>query len=61
MAEVNGIEADPFKVWINTPITKEEFEYYMATKRWAEENAPYMPEAKPREAVNIDELPVPTF
>ncbi|MFD2207186.1 hypothetical protein [Kiloniella antarctica] len=61
MAEANGVEADPFKVWINTSITKEEFEYFTATKQWAEESAPFMPEANPRKAVDLNELPVPTF
>ena len=52
-------EAD--RILTLTPITKEEFEYFTATKKWAEESAPYMPEANPRKAVDLNELPVPTF
>ncbi len=37
-------------------ITRQEYEFLLADRQWAASHAPYMPEARPNQAVNLNEL-----
>lgn len=50
----------PEHIWpylCRQPVSDDEYEYQLAKVQWANEYAPYRPEANPRQPVNIDDLP----
>ena len=54
--EVAGKERDPEEEWLRLadhPIPKAEFDYMVATSRWANKHAPDEPEANPQEKVDL--------
>lgn len=59
--EVNGVECDVLDAWPrlwNSAITEAEFRYLEATRKWAEQHAPFDPAARPRERLDPLETPV---
>ncbi|WP_119270893.1 hypothetical protein [Taklimakanibacter deserti] len=62
--EVNGEPADPFEAWsylCGRPITEEYFNYLTARNRWAAWHAPHEAAANPRQPIDWNRLPAPTF
>ena len=57
---VGGQDSDPFAVWTycaGSPITEAEYDFMLANAEWCRDHAPEEPEANPRQAVDIDDLP----
>lgn len=60
-AKRNGEYVDVSEVWpwcAKEPITEEEYHYMLATKNWAETNAPESPEAQPRRKIDLLTAPI---
>jgi len=47
------------RMLIGRPITRAEYDWLIADRAWAAQFAPGLPEARPRQRVNIDALPIP--
>lgn len=46
--------ADPFRVWLwATPVSEERYLYLVAVLEWARQNRPDLPEANPRQQVDL--------
>ena len=49
---------DAMQAWPSLrPITEAEWKYLDAAREWARDYAPHLPEARPREAINLDQQP----
>ena len=62
--EVDGQMADAAAQWSRLaghPITEAEFHYLTALRGWADQHAADEPYANPREAVDWNKVPVPSF
>jgi hypothetical protein len=58
-ALVNGEEADPDETWIGccgNPIDAQEYGYLLAMKNFATNHAPELPEASPRQPINLGSM-----
>jgi len=57
-AVIDGIEdADPLQIWTWLhPIAQAEYDLLMSSHAWARENAPELPEANTRKAVDLNAL-----
>ncbi len=59
-AEINGREVVIDRAWpwcAGHPITQPELEYLLAMHRHATKHAPHMPEANPREKIDLHKMP----
>ena len=62
--EVDGKFADPEEAWswlCGNPISEAEFKHLTALRQWSEEHAPTEPYANPRQPVDWQKVPTPTF
>lgn len=60
--EVAGKVRDPVDQWTwvcAEPITKQQYDYMMAVKAWAEQHASDQPEANPYEKIDHNKLAIP--
>lgn len=56
LAEINGKETDTQSAWVRllgNPITEAEFHQMSHTKTWAEEHAPFAPQAMPTKPIDL--------
>ncbi len=60
-ADIAGEPVDVDEVWLKRgqPITESEYRYRVADHDWAKRYAPHLPEADPRKAVRLADVPVP--
>jgi hypothetical protein len=57
-ATIGDDEVDPLEVWARgQKITEQEFRWRSALREWAVAEAPYEPEAQPREPVSLSRQP----
>lgn len=57
-ATIGTSEANPFEVWISGYfITAQEYLYRLDLQKWATRHAPRQPEAKPKQSVDLTDLP----
>lgn len=58
IATIGDRECSVDRVWtFGRFIDRDEYDYLMRLKEWAETEAPYLPEANPRKPVDMTELP----
>jgi len=55
--EVSVLPEHSWPYLCRQPIDDAEYEYQLAKGKWAQQHAPYQPEANTTQPVNIDELP----
>ena len=57
-ARIGHDEADPAQVWISgSSISAEEFHFLTALHAWAVAHAPHLPEANPRQKIDLGSMP----
>jgi hypothetical protein len=60
VGEIDGIEMPAIEAWgrlIGNPITKAEFDFLTADKKWAQEHAAASPAANPRQPISLAAMP----
>jgi hypothetical protein len=65
VAEVDGethrANGEPFNAWdmgaTSWPIDEPEYRYLVRMREWVNKHAPHMPQARPREPINLSDLP----
>lgn len=56
--EINGAPADPVRIWhAGRMCGRAEYEHRLRVKAWAEERAPWAPEARPDQPIDHHALP----
>lgn len=60
--EVDGKPQDATEEWLRLadhPISESEYNYLVATSKWAAKHAPDEPEANPREKIDMNKVSLP--
>lgn len=54
----DGERHDPFEVWpLSWPSTETEYRFFCQLREWAQRFAPHHPAARPRERIDLGQLP----